>query len=53
MNKKRDPTGPSDVVPDILKPIRQFFELGGVKELIEERDRLSWASQIFEFTADR
>ncbi|KIO31284.1 hypothetical protein M407DRAFT_68051 [Tulasnella calospora MUT 4182] len=53
MNKKRDPTGPSDFVPDILKPIRQFFELDGVNELIDERDRQSWANQIFEFTADR
>ncbi|KAG8951414.1 hypothetical protein FRC04_006185 [Tulasnella sp. 424] len=53
MNKKRDPTGPSDFVPDILKPVRQFFELDGVHELVLESDRKSWATQVFEFTADR
>lgn len=53
MSKKRDPTGPSDFVPDILKPVRQFFELDGVNELVLESDRKSWATQVFEFTADR
>ncbi|KAG9017709.1 hypothetical protein FRB90_000194 [Tulasnella sp. 427] len=52
-NKRRDPTGPSEFVPDILRPLRHFFELGGVSELIEESERKDWATQVFGLTADR
>lgn len=53
MNKKRDPIGPSDFVPDILKPLRQFVELDTVRQRIEESVRKTWATEVFETTVDR
>ncbi|KAG8897124.1 hypothetical protein FRB99_008430 [Tulasnella sp. 403] len=47
MNKKRDPTGPSEYVPNILQPVRQFLEQDGLAEFISDSDRKNWVTQVF------
>jgi len=44
MSKKRDPTGPSPFVPNILMPLKRFLELDGLSQV----DRQEWAAQVFE-----
>jgi len=48
MSKKRDPTGPSPFVPNILHPLRRFVEMEGLSQSIEVATRQAWATQVFE-----
>ncbi|KDQ21263.1 hypothetical protein BOTBODRAFT_197088 [Botryobasidium botryosum FD-172 SS1] len=51
MSNKRDPTEPSYFVPNILRPVRVFFEHGGPGESLRQQFGQQWTAEVFESVA--
>jgi hypothetical protein len=52
-SRKRDPTEPSDFIPNIMRPLRRFFGPGGPGEGLKSEYGLAWSEEVFNTIATR
>jgi len=53
MSNKREPTEPSYFVPGIMRPVKVFFDKGGLGEALKEGFASAWATDVFDEICQR
>ncbi|KZT58895.1 COG complex component [Calocera cornea HHB12733] len=53
MSNKREPTEPSYFVPGIMRPVKVFFDKGGLGEALKESYGAAWSTEVFDEICQR